>query len=417
MPVDAQIIGGGLIGLSTAYALQKRGASVRVIDAREGVGLETSFANAGMLHASIAAPWNHPGVGRELLSSFFNPHSAMKLRLSAIPDFLLWGPKFLAASRPGPHWHATRHNYALATASIKKTGEWIRALDMKIDQRRNGLLNIMRSQSDFDDAKSQADKLASLGFQAESFSPAQVVGHEPALAPIERNILGAMYYPGDYSADAYKFCKALASAIDDHGGEIITGVQVSNIIKENGNVIGVRSSNRDFTANTTIIAAGSHTEAILRGVGVKIPLRPVKGYSLTFDGVEGPRSPVIDESLHAAMTPLGNRLRIAGTAEISGFNTNLPKSRLEPLLNMMKSVYPELAKGLSVDQGRPWCGFRPVSADGLPFIGRTSVNGLAVNTGHGHMGWTLSAGSGALLADILDGRDTGLDEWVFDPER
>jgi D-amino-acid dehydrogenase len=414
---DFQIIGGGLIGLSTAYALQKRGASVRVIEAGSGVALQTSFANAGMLHAFNAAPWNGPGLGGQLLRSLIDPASAMKLRLSAVPGILGWGMKFLQASRPGPHWHATRHNYALAVSSIARTDEWRTELGMDMDYRANGLLNIVRSEREFERAKALTATLEPLGFQVKELNAHEAVEKEPALAPIQDKLFGAFYYPDDISADAYKFCLALAEVIKNNGGEIITGSKMTGYLQVDGAVIGVKSETGDHQADTTILAAGAHTTKWLGSIGVAINMRPVKGYSLTFENIQGPSIPVVDDSLHAAITPLGDRLRIAGTAEITGFNDTLPESRLRPLLAMLQHVYPEIAKDLSLDQARPWTGFRPVSADGIPFIGRTQVKGLAVNTGHGHMGWTLAAGSGALLADILTGGETNLDASAYDPAR
>jgi len=422
MKVDFQIVGGGLLGLSSAYALQKRGASVRVIEAREGVGLETSFANAGMLHASVAAPWNHPGVGWELLTSFFDPQSAMKLRFSQLPSMANWGIKFLKASRAKPHWYATEKNFELAVKSMEINDLWRTALAMDIDHCRNGLMNIMRDHKQFDHAKAMAAKFEALGFEAETLDPESIVKKEPALGAIADQIVGAVYYPGDYSADAYKFCRALKTQLVKDGGEIVLNSHVTKVLEQDGCVTGAICGEQDYRADVTIIAAGAYSAKLVRSLGVKLSMRPVKGYSLTFDGLEkagnaAPMMPVVDEGLHAAMTPLGDRLRIAGTAEITGFNKALPKARLETLLGMVKSVYPDFAKGLSVDQGRPWCGFRPVSADGIPFIGRTSIPGLAVNTGHGHMGWTLAAGSGELLADILDGQAIDRDALAYSPVR
>lgn len=417
MDADFQIVGGGLIGLSTAYALQLRGAKVRVIDARDGVGQETSFANAGMLHAFNAAPWNSPGVGGQLLRSLIDPGSAMKLRANAFPSITGWGLKFLMASRPESHWHATKNNYDLAVASIKQTDQWRRALAMDIDHRNTGLLNIARNAEEFSTARALTEKLEPLGFKVKVLSPDETIAKEPALAPIADQLIGAFYYPDDFSADAYKFCQALADTLVENGGQIITGTEVSGFLRENAAVIGVKTDPEDYQAKTTIIAAGPHSASLVRPIGVKMDMRPVKGYSLTFDDLPGPVTPVVDDNLHAALTPLGDRLRIAGTAEFTGFDHSLPESRLKPLLGMLQSIYPELAKGLTLEQAKPWCGFRPMSADGIPFIGTTAIKGLAVNTGHGHMGWTLAAGSGELLADILTGRETTLDESAFAPMR
>ena len=425
MKPDFQIIGGGLIGLSTAYALLKRGASVRIIEAREAVALETSFANAGMVHASLADPWNGPGVGRQMLGSVFGLSSPMTLRLGALPSTLGWGLKFLKHSTPVRHWQATKSNYKLAEYSASLINEWRRELNIKDDFENLGLLKIFRSQRALDKAVAITDILQSLGLRAEYLTGREAAQKEPCLGQIANKLVGAIYYPDDYKADAYAFCQALEQAVKNLGGEIITNTQVSSLLQQDGRIIGAVTKAADFYAQTTIIAAGAHSTDLLRPLGVRLPVRPVKGYSLTFenggvfDNVDGsklPILPVVDDDLHCAVTPLLGTVRIAGTAEITGYNAAMPKSRLMPLLNMLRNVYPNLAKNLSLEDGKAWHGFRPVSADGVPLIGMIKP-GLAVNTGHGHMGWTMSAGSGALLADSLLGKTSIVDAAPFNPNR
>lgn len=418
MKPDFQIIGGGLIGLSTAYALLKRGASVRIIEAREGVALETSFANAGMVHVSLADPWNGPGVGRQMLGSVFGRPSPMTLRLSALPGMSGWGLKFLKHSTPAQHWQATQANYRLAAFSSALIHERRDELNIKDGFDGLGLLKIFRSQSALDKAGAITDKLLKLGLRAEYLTGAQAANKEPYLAPISGKLVGAIYYPDDYKADAYAYCQALEQAIRQHGGEILTNTTVKSIVEQDGKIIGVKTAAGDLLADTTIIAAAARSTSLLRPLGVHLPVRPVKGYSLTFANIDGPKLPVVDDNLHCAVTPMAGALRIAGTAEITGFNPAMPRSRLKPLLNMLQNVYPELAQNLCLEDGQIWHGFRPVSADGIPLIG-TLKPGLALNTGHGHMGWTMSAGSGELLADILLKKITKsrLDAGQFNPKR
>lgn len=422
MKPDFQIIGGGLIGLSTAYALLKRGASVRILEAREAVALETSFANAGMVHASLADPWNGPGVGRQMLGSLFGLHSPMTLRLGALPSMAGWGLKFLKHSTSPRHWQATQTNYELAKYSASLIHAWRSELNIQDDFENLGLLKIFRSQSALDKAGAITDKLQGLGLRAEYLAGREVAQKESCLAPITDKLAGAIYYPDDYKADAYAFCKALEQGIIKLGGEILTNTSVISLTVRDGKTTGVKTATDELFATTTIIAAGALGTNLLRPLGVRLPVRPVKGYSLTFEGseafanVKGPKLPVVDDDLHCAVTPLAGAIRIAGTAEITGFNSSLPRSRLAPLLTMLRDVYPDLAQNLSLEDGKPWHGFRPVSADGVPLIGVVKP-GLAVNTGHGHMGWTMSAGSGALLADTLLGETSIMDADPFSPNR
>lgn len=416
---EFQIIGGGLMGLSTAYALLKRGASVRIIEAREGVALETSFANAGMVHASLADPWNGPGVGRQMLGSLFGRPSPMTLRLGALPSMAGWGLKFLKYSTTARHWQATMSNYKLAEYSSGLIRKWRKELSVQDDCQDLGLLKIFRDEATFTKAGALTSKLQELGLKAERLSGNEAAKKEPCLAPIANNIVGAIYYPNDYKADAYIFCQALEGEILKLGGEILTGISAKSLLIEHGTVIGARTETTDLLADTTIVASGAYSTNLLRPLGTRLSLRPVKGYSLTFDNIinaTGPSLPLVDDGLHCAVTPLGQSIRIAGTAEISGFNTSMTPKRLAPLLKMLGDIYPELAKNLSLSDGKIWHGFRPVSADGVPFIGKIKP-GLAVNTGHGHMGWTMSAGSAEFLADLLLDIPASLDEHPFNPNR
>ncbi len=412
MEPEFQIIGGGLIGLSTAYALLKRGASVRVIEARESVALETSFANAGMVHASLADPWNGPGVGWQMLGSLIGVKSPMTLRLKTLPSLTGWGLKFLKHATPSRHWRATQANYQLAEYSAALIHTWRHALNIQDDFQGLGLLKIFRQQAALDKAALISDKLCSLGLRAEYLSGSAAAQKEPCLAPIADKLVGAIYYPDDYKADAYSFCRALEQAVIKLGGEILINTKVLSLREQNARITGARTSAKDLQADTTIIAAGARSTNLLRPLGICLHVRPVKGYSLSFENVKGPRLPVVDDGQHCAVTSLGQVIRIAGTAEITGFDTSLPRSRLMPLLTMLREVYPALAQNLSLEDGKAWQGFRPVSADGIPCIGMVKP-GLAINTGHGHMGWTLSAGSGALLADILRAKPTKIDSTPF----
>ena len=271
--------------------------------------------------------------------------------------------------------------------------------------------------------KKNAKKLQGQGLETKYLTPAQACDIEPALTPIQGQFVGAIYYPTDFKADAYRFCQGLAAEIKKLGGEIMVETNVQEFAREGGKVIGVQTSAGRFLAETTIMCAGARSRELLKPLGIDLNLRPVKGYSLSFDkkyftsANTLPKIPIVDDSLHAAITPLGGLIRIAGTAELAGYNSSMGKARLRPLLDMLKKIYPEIASGLTLEDANAWHGFRPVSADGLPFIGLTKVGGLAVNTGHAHMGWTMCAGAGAMLADIVLGKQPEIKADVFDPQR
>lgn len=406
MPADFQIIGGGLIGLSTAYALLLGGAGrVRVLEAREGVALETSFANAGMVHASLAAPWNAPGIGQTFLKHMFGGDASMQLRVSALPSMAGWGLEFLRGSSAHNHWHAAKHNYELAAYSMQVNKQWREALSIDDSYDGDGLLKVFRTQKEYDKAKKFNERLEGLGLETQYLDGRGAANKEPALEAVQSSIAGAFYYPHDFKADAYAFCKALEREITQMGGEIITNVHVDSLVQDGNQVSGVTASGHEYYADVTVVANGALAYQLLYPLGLKLPVRPVKGYSLSFPlrdcRASIPKIPVVDESLHAAITPFDECIRIAGIAEISGFNSARSRRSVQALYTMLRDVYPDIAAHLRLEDGKIWHGFRPVSAYGLPFIGRAGYSGLALNVGHGHMGWTLCAGSAAALADIL----------------
>jgi D-amino-acid dehydrogenase len=234
---------------------------------------------------------------------------------------------------------------------------------------------------------------------------------EPALADISDRIVGAIRFPDDRCGDAHRFCQQLAEAFLHSGGTAHFNAEVSGIAHEAGAVAGVRLGEHLLAADSVVIAAGNASCGLARELGVSLPIRPAKGYTLTFDVSQvegGPRIPIIDETLHAAVAPLGRYLRIAGTAEFAGQDLRIRPERIDNLRALLSAIFPRLARQLT-DVGKPWTGLRPMSADGTPFIGPTWMKGLHVNAGHGHLGWTLAAGSAALLADLIQGQTPQID--------
>ena len=295
---------------------------------------------------------------------------------------------------------------------------WRQTLNIQDDAAATGLLKTYRTRQAYAKAVESTQKLQSLGLKADCLTTRETIKTEPALAAVADNIYGGIFYPDDYKADAHLFCQALANAVGDMGGDIITGTTVESLLTSEDKIVGVQTAQETYRAGTTIIACGARSLAWLhsqnnspRLARALKPLRmqPVKGYSLTFKnvtpaqvrpGVVHPKMPVVDESLHCAVTPFSHGLRIAGTAEITGFDPSEHPKRLAPLLGMLRDLYPDIARGLTLGDADIWHGFRPVSADGKPIITKL-IPGLALNTGQSHMGWTQCAGSAEKLAYIL----------------
>jgi D-amino-acid dehydrogenase len=405
------VIGAGLAGITTAYELLRRGFETILIDRRPQVALESSFANGGLLTPSMADPWNGPGVHRQLLASLFDPHSAMKLRPAAIPSLAGWGVRFLRYSKLARHEAATRANFHLANYSLRCLEQLSTLLSLEFDAASSGTLKVFRTQRAMERPLRLARMLQPLGLKSQILSAAQAVETEPALADIGERIVGAIRFPDDRSGDAHRFCEQLADAFLKSGGTAHLNAAVSGIAHEAGAVAGVRLGEQLLAADCVVIAAGNASFGLARELGVSLPIRPAKGYTLTFDMSQidaAPRVPVIDETLHAAVAPLGRFMRIAGTAEFAGHDLRMRPERIDNLRALLAAIFPRIARQLS-DGGKPWTGLRPMSADGTPFIGPTWMKGLHVNAGHGHLGWTLAAGSAGLLADLMQGRTPQID--------
>lgn len=410
------VVGAGLIGLTSAYALQARGEQVTLIDARKGVALETSYANGGLVTPSMPEPWNGPGVFGHLAASLFDPRSSMRLRWHAIPSLTAWGLRFLRASTPAQHFAACTDNYRLAAWSLQRTAELTDALGLEYDRGTRGTFSIFRDQKGFEVKEAVCRHVASLGMEYRVLSPGETVAFEPALAAIEDRIHCSVHYPDDHHGDAHRFCRALLPHYDAAGGRVEFDTEVRSLVVDAGGVRGVETSRGDRDASQVVVAAGVHSPAMLSGVGISLPVKPVKGYSVTVEtgSTEGlPALPVIDDSMHACLTPFGSRLRMVGTAEFTGFDTRIDPVRTDNLLRLFRELLPDVAARVSTDDATLWAGLRPMSYDGRPFIGATDVQGLFVNSGHGPLGWTMAAGSAELLADVMTGQEPRIDPAPF----
>lgn len=407
----ALIIGGGLLGLTTAYFLRQHGLEVTVVDREPGPGRATSFANGGMLHASLANPWNEPGVFWHAFKMLGREDAALLVRMKALPSLLGWGLTFVRHSQPARYLRNFEKNVHLARYSLALMQEFRAVLGTDYDYAGRGTLKLFRSAAPFAAAQVMSQQLGTWGIPYEVLSGAAAVALEPALAPIESAITGGLYFPADESGDAQRFCELLTAHCRAQGVRFEFGLQVQRLLRSGTRIEGVLGSQGLMTADAYVLAAGSYATPLAHAVGVAVPVRPVKGYSLTLDTGDWPgrpSRPVIDDALHAAVCPLGNRLRVAGTAEFAGFDLRLTPARLNNLFDLVTQLYPSIAPHLDRQRAARWCGLRPMSADGVGIMGRTPVTNLYLNTGHGPLGWTMAAGAGRLVADDIAGKPTEL---------
>jgi D-amino-acid dehydrogenase len=413
---ETLIIGGGVVGLTTGLELLSRGHRVRLVEAAQHEALGTSFANGGLLTPSMSDPWNSPGVHRHLLKFLISSNSALKIRFGALPSLATWGPHFLLNSIASRHEATTLANLSLAAYSLQVLNRIEHDHSLSFDSARTGTLKIFRSAESLETAGKLSGLLANQGFAAEIITADRAATLEPCLAPVRDQLAGAIYYPGDGSGDAHLFSRSIASMFRQLGGVLEFNRTVSSIVTRGGMAVGVRVGDEVIVADRIIIATGTTSPGLAANFKLKLRIKPVKGYSVTYTPSAsrcGPTLPVIDDALHAAVTPLGNRLRVAGTAEFAGNDLRLDPKRVENLSRLIKTIYPEIMDDDTLARGQAWAGLRPVSADGRPYIGRGETPNLWVNTGHGHLGWTMAAGSARLLADLIEGRPTEIDATPF----
>ena len=406
------IIGGGLQGLATANALIERGEEILLLERESDVATSTSFANAGMMTPSQSSPWNSPADIAQILAGIGKVDSPMLLKLNQIPSLFFWGLKFLRNSTPKRFNEISRNLFELANYSKELTIQFRKKNNATYDESEKGTLKIYRNPESMQKSINQHEKIFSNLDSVKIIKNKDLVDLEPQLKDIQSELSGGLLFSNDEVGDAYKFCKILEEKIRKNGGRILTNTKINKILINKGHVKGIVTDRAILETERLIICSGSWSRELLKQVGLNLPVRPVKGYSLTFDttGLNNvPNISLVDESIHTAVTSFQNRIRVAGTAEFAGYDDSIHPKRIDYLYRMLESIYPSLYGQLEENEGKVWHGFRPMSADGLPFIGGTKIEGLFVNCGQGHLGWTLAMGSASLLADQVQYKDSKID--------
>lgn len=412
------VIGAGLIGVSTAYFLGRAGHGVVVLDRREGPGLETSFANGGMITPSQADPWNAPGIAGKLLRWIGREDAPVLLRTRSLLPMLRWGLAFLRNSSPRRFRANLLKNVRLARYSLEVLRGLRRETALQYDEAANGTMKFYRDARSLRESEWLTRELADAGVRCERLDARGVIEREPALEAIAPDIAGGLFFPDDESGDAYKYCVSVARLAAGAGVEFRYGVAVEAIRSAGDRVDAIVTPAGEIRADCYVLAAGGCSTLLGRTAGVGIPVEPVKGYSLTLDMGDWSRAPVIplvDDDLHVAATPLAGRLRVAGTAEFAGHDLDVTQHRIRPLLKFVSRLFPR--ERIDEAQTRRWAGLRPYSCDGVPILGATRLRNLFLNTGHGHLGWSMAAGSGKLVADLIGGAAEELPSSPYGLER
>jgi len=414
------VVGSGLAGVATAWFLRENGAEVTVVDRCDAAAMETSHANAGMLTPSMADPWNHPGMFWKILKWVGREDSPMLLRPSALPVMAGWGFHFLLNSAPEKHRDNTLKNVTLARYSLKTLERLNRELDIEFDYQQRGTIKLFRDRETQEEFVKLGELLAEHGLNYQLLDRKELIDFEPCLDPVRSELVGGLFYPGDEAGDARDFCQQLATLASERGVVFSFNQTVTKLVTEQQRFVAVETSEGTIDADACVLAAGSFSPLLTKSLGLKLPVRPVKGYSITIpfgDWGPVPTRPLIDETLHLAVTPLGHRMRVAGTAELAGWNADIRDERIRNLSQFIDKLFPTFRGQRAESEATEWAGLRPMSTDGVPVLGATPVANLYLNTGYGHLGWTMSSGAGKLVANRVCGVATELDLEPFSLSR
>jgi len=409
------ILGAGVIGVSTAYFLGARGHQVEVIERNGASGMETSFANGGQLSFCHAEPWANPGVFSKVFKWMFRDDAPLVLRPRADMDMIKWGLKFIANCSQS-RTDANSVNLLRLGLYSKKTMEWFRTFSgVKFDNLREGILHIYTQPRDFEGAMKQAKFQEKFGCPSEVADIKRCVQLEPILEHAGQNIIGGIFQSLDESGDVFTFTQELAkSCIREHKTVFHYDTDIKRIDYEQDKISSVITDKGVFVGDAYIMCLGSYSPVYLKPLGINVPIYPMKGYSITFPANHyTPKLSLTDTENKIVYSRLGERLRIAGTAEFAGYNTSIRPERITPIVRAVQSLLPKCEYQ---EPESEWACLRSSTPDGLPVIGKTPYVNLYMNTGHGTLGWTQAAGSAALVGDIIEDRPTeiGLEGLTLD---
>ena len=398
------VLGAGVLGVTSAWYLAKAGHEVTVIDRQQGPALETSFANAGEISPGYSSPWAAPGIPLKALKWMFQRHAPLVIQPKLDWQRISWMARMLANCTSSAYAINKSRMVRLAEYSRDCLGELRAETGIEYDQRMQGTLQVFRKPEQMDAAAKDIEVLRADGVPFEVLDRAGCVAAEPGLAASAERIVGGLRLPGDETGDCFKFTNRLAEMAEAAGVTFRWGVSIEALEAEGGRISAVRTDHGPMTADRYVLAMGPHSPLLVKHLGLNLPIYPLKGYSLTIDIEDESRAPVstvMDETYKVAITRLGDRIRVGGLAEIAGYDLTLNPRRRATLA---KSVGELFGGSGDPDKAQFWTGLRPMTPDGTPIVGATPIPNLFLNTGHGTLGWTMSAGSGRLIADLISGR-------------
>jgi D-amino-acid dehydrogenase len=403
------VLGSGIIGVSTAWWLSQQGHEVVVIDKEPGPAQETSRANGAQISVSYAEPWANPQAPLKLLKWLLKDDAPLLFRPQLDLRQWLWGAMFLRECFPSRVAANIRAMVRLAEYSRSTLQSMRRELDIHYDHLEKGILNFYRDPAEFEASQKMAGVMRDYGVDRRIVDTDEIIRIEPALGPMRHCIVGGDYTAEDESGDIYLFTRALAERAEQAGVQFRFNTQVTRLLAAGGEVSGVEIIEPDgmysvLSADAYVAAMGSVTPHLVNPLGVPCLIYPTKGYSATFAIRDPDAAPVVsltDSANKVVYSRLGNYLRMAGTAEMSGYSRTLNTRRCDHMVSLAHELFPSVLDFAGV---RFWSGLRPSTPSNVPIIGRTRIRNLYLNTGHGTLGWTMGVGSGRALADLISGR-------------
>jgi D-amino-acid dehydrogenase len=413
------VLGAGIIGVSTAWHLLQRGHGVTLVDRQPDAAMETSFANAAQISVSYCEPWANREAPLKALKWMFSATAPLLFRPQLDPAQWRWGLQFLGQCNDAAFERNVAQIVALGSYSHAALKEVVHDTGIEYDRLERGIAHYYSDQKSFDGAAKAAAVMQKFGVKRSVIDRAELLRIEPALQAFADRIVGGTYTPSDESGDARVFTQQLAALCAQRGAELLMGHDIERIETDNGSArqVCVRDRTtgqaRALRADAFVVACGSYSTPLLKSVGVHVPIYPGKGYSATLALLKPEQAPqvsMIDDAYKLAMSRLGNQLRVAGTIELGGFDlaldTPLAKKRCAMLVKRIEEVFPGVADTRTPEEGGDpqfWTGLRPATPTNIPLIGRTKIDKLWINAGHGTLGWTHGAGSGKALAELISG--------------
>ncbi len=413
--MNVLVIGGGVIGVTTAYYLSKAGMNVTVIDSREAAGLETSAGNAGFFSPSDAFSWASPSVLKMAIQSLLNPDLGIKYNFRFDPMLWRWSLAFLVQCRRGNWEKNSDVKFRLARYSLEMLHELRNDTGLDFDARDRGIAYACRDASALKALQRHFNFLEDRGLELSLLDRDGLIEKIPALEANRQTYAGAIYSATCKTGDSKKFSQNLAKWCEANSNcKFEWGIRADRIVTDNNKVTGVFTSNGERIADAYVLAAGPQSGRLARHVGIRLPIYPIKGFSITAPIVNADLTPGIgfdDTERLIAMSTLGNRLRIASSAVFGGFDNSHQPKDFKSILKLARELFPDAA---NYENAEYWSGLRPMTTSSKPIVGASPLPNLFLNVGHGHLGWTMSCATGKIVADVIEGKSPDLETSPFD---